>query len=128
MSLARLIALFTIAALSPIGDAAATTRVPPAEYRPKSPVAKAAVALTVPSGRTHRIVLGEPAATERAALDAAAPATNRAGRPPRGQENPLVSGFPRASNKRVMSWSEQDTKKYCCASRSCFPASGSSFG
>ena len=27
-----------------------------------------------------------------------------------------------------MSCSEQETKKYCCASRSCFPASGSSFG
>ena len=36
--------------------------------------------------------------------------------------------LPRIRSNLIMSWSEQDTKKYCCSSRSSFPASGSSLG
>ena len=40
-----------------------------------------------------------------------------------------LPGFlPAIRCRRIMSCSEQETKKYCCASRSRFPASGSSFG
>ena len=34
----------------------------------------------------------------------------------------------RAACRRIMSWSEQETKKYCWRSRSALPASGSSLG
>ena len=38
------------------------------------------------------------------------------------------SGRRRITCSRIMSWREQETKKYCCDSRSSLPASGSSFG